>query len=253
MHRRLKVLYEHRKQGISMPLVLCVSAFFIAFAVAILYTAGLLTAQAGERLRQERCYQLAASYAAVLDAELSSASEGTDTFYGFVNTFLDTEGYREYDADRPEETTYFYQPVAGDPDEYGKLRVSLRKERSQDDSGTMSGTLTAAEGNYQNAIVEIQNREIIQYILTVQVRVQEDEESYTYSTEYYRKETYDPIFTHEGKTLVWDNENWHEGTAAGSLYDMNRVTSGNPIRYQLTKDKVRKRIYVNVHEEAEHS
>ena len=38
-------LKANAKNGISMAVVLCVSAFFIAFAAAILYTAGLETAQ----------------------------------------------------------------------------------------------------------------------------------------------------------------------------------------------------------------
>ena len=38
-------LRQQKKNGISMAVVLCVSAFFVAFAAAILYTAGMLTAQ----------------------------------------------------------------------------------------------------------------------------------------------------------------------------------------------------------------
>ena len=72
MGKRVENLKENRKKGISMAIVLCVSAFFLAFAAAIVYTAGLLTAEANERLEQERCYQLAKSYAKVLDTELTS-------------------------------------------------------------------------------------------------------------------------------------------------------------------------------------
>ena len=74
-----------------MAIVLCVSAFFLAFAAAIVYTAGLLTAEANERLEQERCYQLAKSYAKVLDTELTSytrkTEENSTTFYGFASRF----------------------------------------------------------------------------------------------------------------------------------------------------------------------
>ena len=64
-------LRANAKNGISMALVLCVSAFFIAFAAAILYTAGMLTAQSNQRLKEERCYQLAKSYSDVLKNELT--------------------------------------------------------------------------------------------------------------------------------------------------------------------------------------
>ena len=72
MGKRVENLKENRKKGISMAIVLCAAAFLVAFAAAIVYTAGLLTAEANERLEQERCYQLAKSYAKVLDTELTS-------------------------------------------------------------------------------------------------------------------------------------------------------------------------------------
>lgn len=100
MGKRVENLKENRKKGISMAIVLCVSAFFLAFAAAIVYTAGLLTAEANERLEQERCYQLAKSYAKVLDTELTSynrkTEENSTTFYGFASRFLDGR-YAEYD------------------------------------------------------------------------------------------------------------------------------------------------------------
>ena len=46
-----------------MALVLCVSAFFIAFAAAILYTAGMLTAQSNQRLNQNLTVFVADSFA----------------------------------------------------------------------------------------------------------------------------------------------------------------------------------------------
>ena len=51
---------------------------FSGFAAAIVYTAGLLTAEANERLEQERCYQLAKSYAKALDTELTSYTRKTE-------------------------------------------------------------------------------------------------------------------------------------------------------------------------------
>ena len=95
-------LRANAKNGISMALVLCVSAFFIAFAAAILYTAGMLTAQSNQRLKEERCYQLAKSYSDVLKNELTKydkkytddgSTVGDGTFYAFANKFLDDEKY----------------------------------------------------------------------------------------------------------------------------------------------------------------
>lgn len=74
----LEQLKANEKKGVSMALVLCVSAFFMAFAVAILYAAGVMTAQSTRRLEEERCYQLARSYAGVLDQELMRYDQKED-------------------------------------------------------------------------------------------------------------------------------------------------------------------------------
>ena len=262
MVRRLQTLYETRKQGVSMVLVLCVSTFFIAFAVAILYTAGLLTAQTSERLLQERCYQLAASYAGVLDAELTKyekvSDSPSDTFYAFANKFLDGV-YAEYDPDRPDDTIFYYQPTSNRSDgaNYGKIRIGLYKERSEDDdnSAILEGTVLPGDGNYETEINRINSQTVNRYVLTVQVRVQEEDESYTYSTEYYRMETYKAEFYHNGNRLIWNDtdDRWHVETSEGTVYDMENVTSDNPITYQLNPSKVTGQQFKNVYEEAERS
>ena len=66
----LEQLKANGKKGVSMALVLCISAFFMAFAAAILYTAGVVTAQSTHRLEEERCYRLAKSYAEVLGPDI---------------------------------------------------------------------------------------------------------------------------------------------------------------------------------------
>ena len=50
----MRELRKNSRQGVSLVIVLCVSAFFVAFAAAILYTAGLLTSQSTGRLKEER-------------------------------------------------------------------------------------------------------------------------------------------------------------------------------------------------------
>lgn len=260
MDRRLKKLYETRKQGVSMALVLCVSAFFIAFAAAILYAAGLLTAQASERLRQERCYQLAASYAGVLDTELTKyekvSDSASDTFYAFANRFLDGV-YAEYDPDRPDDTIFYYQPTSDRSDgaDYGTIRIGLYKERSQDDdnSAVLEGIVRPGDGNYETEIERINSQAVNRYILTVQVRVQEEDESYTYSTEYYRMETYKAEFYHDGKRLIWNDtdDSWRMETSEGTKYDMEKVTPEDPITYKLNSSKVTGQKFENVYEEAD--
>lgn len=258
MEKRVENLKENRKKGISMAIVLCVAAFFVAFAAAIVYTAGLLTAEANERLEQERCYQLAKSYAKVLDTELTSYSQKSDennnTFYGFANRFLDGS-YAEYDPGNPDHTIFYYQPVTTSaPDsKYGNIKIALYKETGEEDNtDLLSGTLPAGSGNYQEKVQEVENYTIMQYILTVEVIASYGDSSYTYSTEYYRKERYPASFSHNGTVLVWSDENWHEGNTGGSIYDISKITEENPVNYTLDKTQAKETVFEPVYEEADH-
>ncbi len=74
------------------------------FAAAILYTAGLLTSQSTGRLKEERSYLLAQSFAEALDKELSDPDA---SFFEFVNRFLDGNQYAE-------DTPYSFMPEGTD-------------------------------------------------------------------------------------------------------------------------------------------
>lgn len=243
----LEQLRANEKKGISMALVLCVSAFFVAFAVAILYTAGLITAQSTRRLEEERCYQLAKSYAKVLDQELmrydkKGDSAATGSFYAFANQFLDGERYLEYSEDYPDSSKYQYILESTDlddlasselPDGYGNLRVTLSKEKnaSENLASLEGGEIPVQTGSYDTVIAEKQNTTIRQYIFTVEVTAYYGDMTYTYSTEYTREEKYSVQFTHNDTDIVWDgtDQKWKVGNTSGSEYSF---TDDNPIRYK---------------------
>lgn len=251
-------LKANAKNGISMAVVLCVSAFFIAFAAAILYTAGLVTAQSNQRLKEERCYQLAKSYAGVLTDELKKYDTkydtqgnvtGSGTFYAFANKFLDDEKYLEYNSDYKDSTQYHFVVDGSDTSDlskgtlsdknYGNLSVTLKKEQNTDekmDTIINGGTLDAASygGDYTSVINLLENTTVRQYILTVEVTAYYEDESYTYTTEYTRAERYPVSFTCEGQTIVWDgtSRNWREGNSGGSIFT---VPSGAHIEYKYMK------------------
>ena len=169
-------LRANAKNGISMALVLCVSAFFIAFAAAILYTAGMLTAQSNQRLKEERCYQLAKSYSDVLKNELTKydkkytddgSTVGDGTFYAFANKFLDDEKYLEYNSDYKDSTKYNFvedgsnlSDISSSPlsdKGYGNISVTLKKEQNSDenvDKILSGGEITGSSGgDYSSAIL----------------------------------------------------------------------------------------------------
>lgn len=244
-------LKENEKKGISMVLVLCVSAFFVAFAAAILYTAGTLTAQSNLRLKEERCYQLAGSYADVLEKELqkfdnkSNSTEQKETFYSFANSFLDDTQYLDYSDDYPDTTKYNFlvndtnlsdlSKTAGSlPEGYGNVRIALSKEKNNTDGTDQlkQGEIPISDGvNYKTEIERIKNIIVRQYNLTVDVTASYEDATYTYSTEYAREEKYEVKFTHKGNVIVWDDNitNWRLGTLSGEAY----TPEGENIKYEF--------------------
>lgn len=253
-------LQANAKKGISMALVLCVSAFFIAFAAAILYTAGMLTAQSNQRLKEERCYQLAKSYSDVLKSELTKYDNkytddgnvtGDGSFYAFANKFLDDEKYLEYNSDYEDSTKYHFVVDGSNVSDlsqsplpekgYGNLTVTLKKEQNADENmkrimegGQITGV---SDGNYTSTIDAIENTTLRQYNFTVEVTAYYEDASYTYSTEYTRAEKYRVTFQQNNNAIVWvknatDGGSWKLGNTAGEDY---QIDGNTPIVYSYLK------------------
>lgn len=233
-------LREQKKSGISMVVVLCVSAFFVAFAAAILYTAGMLTAQSNLRLKQERCSQLAKSATDVLEQELQKYTNKDTTeaesgsFYTFANKFLDDSQYLDYSEDYPDATKYNFLVSDTDlsdltkadslPEGYGNIRIALSKEKnsSEDADDLKSGEINTAANasNYKPEIERIRNITVRDYNFSVAVTASYEDATYTYTIEYSREEKYDVKFIHNGKVIVWDDTNarWRLGNSSGEFY-----------------------------------
>lgn len=235
--RGWQVLKANKNKGISMAVMLCVAAFFIAFATAILYTAGLVTSQSTQRLKQERCYQLAKSYAQVVDKELtrydSKQSESIEgTLYQFANKVLDSSQYSEYDEDgNTEDTQYNYMITGSDMNDlfseaddmkgYGNLSITLRKEKNSDETNSnMLGTIDVTQdgSGYAEEIARVEGTAVRQYTLSVDVTAYYEDETYTYTTEYVREEKYRAKFQNNGKTIVWDGTQWRDDTNVGAVH-----------------------------------
>ena len=61
MHRRARSILRG-EQGVSMILVLCIGALFVALSAALVYAASVLTANANRQLLEQEAYQLATSF-----------------------------------------------------------------------------------------------------------------------------------------------------------------------------------------------
>lgn len=222
-------LKENAHKGISMAVVLCVGAFMLAFTAAIVYSAGLLTSQANQKLIEERCYQLAKSFAETIDAELThyKNKDGSDgTFYAFANKFLEDTRYGTGSAFR-------YKPKIWSPDDvqkYGDVEILLKKEQ-ESLSDELTGTWTQTAGyDFTNDINELKSKEFVRYKLTVEVVVAYDDLTYTYANEYERVETYDPTFMMNGAAVTWNEteRQWYLGAAP-------QTYNGQAVTYTLTQ------------------
>ena len=191
MKQQKKKVKIEKKAGASLAIVMIILVVFTAFSLTLLQSAGLMLSQANRRLEQERCYQLAKSFAEVLEKELFKyndvlpTSAPTESFYRYANDFL--KGiYGEYDPDHPDITTYHYTAATSGSDEeiYGDVKVILRKETNQDSDLGMSGKIG------DQSVNEIEDRTFIRYIFTVDVEVTLGNVTYNYQTEYNSREAY---------------------------------------------------------------
>ncbi len=234
----MRELRKNSRQGVSLVIVLCVSAFFVAFAAAILYTAGLLTSQSTGRLKEERSYLLAQSFAEALDKELSDPDA---SFFEFVNRFLDGNQYAE-------DTPYSFMPEGTDLknlyagsakslEGYGNLRVTLTKEINESESSvSLGGTIPATgAGNYGTTIAELERMTVRRYLVIVDVTSYYDDITYTYSTEYTREQKYALNFWQGEQKLVWEEQKWHKDTSVGDVYDPDPTQD---IRYEYDASNV---------------
>ncbi len=234
------------EKGSALVIVVCVSAFLMAFALAMLYTAGLLLSRSNRRLEQERSYQLAQSFAGVLEQELKADYDKPEdapekSFYRYVYHFLEGR-YGEYDPDHPDETIFHYMaalPDGVDTEKYGAIKVVMYKEANQDQDAEMSGELVKDQ-----SVEDILNNRIARYTFTVEVTAEVNGVSYSYSTVYQQMATYEVRFRHDGRNILWDGS-WYE-YLSGPEYVVD-WEKGN-IQYEYRSDKITRCEFTNVHE-----
>ena len=240
-----------KKAGASLAIVMIILTLFTAFSLTLMQGAGQMLAQANRRIEQERCYQLAQSFAKVLEKELTKYNDQDDnsgipekSFYSYAYKFL-IGIYGEYDPAHPEFTTYHYTAAIDDAnvDTYGTVRVVLRKESNQEENTELSGWTQI--GTHQQ-IDSIMEKSFLRYIFTVDVIVTLDDVSYTYQTEYRSEERYAVKYkTNDEQALFYDGSNFHIGTSGGAIYEGLREN----IWYSYDIDNVTHCIFKNSYSE----
>lgn len=245
------------KKGSSLVIVVCVSVFLMAFALAMVYSSGLLLARANRRLEQERSYRLAQSFAQTLDAELKKYEQpgilgGTGmgvapvgSFYDYAYKFLEGT-YGEFDPDHPDETIFHYtaaSPAGTDKDKYGAIKVILYKEANQEQDVDMSGEISPQD------VDTVLDKRIIRYIFTVEVTANLNGVSYSYSTEYRQMAAYKVDFTYQGTPVYWDGSQWHKGSQSGEEFNPD-ASSNIQYEYRSDSNNITACIFENAYEEA---
>lgn len=195
MHRRARSILRG-EQGLSMILVLCIGALFVALSAALVYAASVLTANANRQLLEQEAYQLATSFSDVLEGELNDRDS---SFAKFVNEqFMFSQSYGKdiYDLEsQPKE--FAWKPDASQPDGGAEaITVTLRRRPGDGadklnqtaNSDTASALLSeitpweGGEGRGGMAIVDLQ--------LDITVTVTKNGESFAFTRTYDRTVKY---------------------------------------------------------------
>jgi uncharacterized protein YtpQ (UPF0354 family) len=244
MRNRWRIYRENQNKGVSMAIVMCISALLVAFALTMVYTGSSMMATANQQIRQERCYQLAQSFAQVADEQLKDTNSD---FYKFVANQFMTSIYQDYDPEEPESTGYRYQGSLtgeGYEENYGTVVIELRKELTDDSlTGDTYYTLDAGynndKSNLTNVIEALKEVGQTRYTLTVAVQVTLEKTEYTYTTEYDCVEYLTPRFYHNGKLISWDtaNNRWRLTESENGLAYVGNISSTNPVEYVYRTDE----------------
>lgn len=236
----LQRLQQNKKQGLSLAFVTCAGAFLLAFALMLIYTASAMMANANRKLAEERCYQLARSFAEVAGRELDKPESA---FCKFANQFLDDSAYNEYHPDHPE-TVYHYTLQTEEDEKYGGIEMRLCKEINQDNLAGLEGTIeppAAGSGtNYTERIKTLQNTKFQRHLLLIEVIARQGNFMYNFTTEYYREDQYPVVFRYEDRIIVWDDVQniWRYDNALGNecVFDSSDVKitytydTANPVK-----------------------
>ena len=195
MHRRARSILRG-EQGLSMILVLCIGALFVALSAALVYAASVLTANANRQLLEQEAYQLATSFSDVLEGELNKKDS---SFAKFVNEqFMFSQSYGKdiYDLEsQPKE--FAWKPKGSQPDGGAEaITVTLRR-RPGDGADKLNQTANSTNAtdlrNLLNTL-EGENRKgmaIVDLQLDITVTVTKNGESFAFTRTYDRTVKYD--------------------------------------------------------------
>uniref|UniRef100_UPI003FEDA7F0 hypothetical protein n=1 Tax=Gemmiger formicilis TaxID=745368 RepID=UPI003FEDA7F0 len=227
MHRRARSILRG-EQGLSMILVLCIGALFVALSAALVYAASVLTANANRQLLEQEAYQLATSFSDVLEGELNNKGS---SFAKFVNEqFMFSQSYGKdiYDLEsQPKE--FAWKPNGSQPDGGAEaITVTLRR-RPGDGADKLNQTANSTSAtDLRNLLDTLEGEDrkgmaIVDLQLDITVTVTKNGESFAFTRTYDRtvkyssddKTTSKVYYTVNGGTTEYYREDALTFVAAG--------------------------------------
>lgn len=195
MHRRARSILRG-EQGLSMILVLCIGALFVALSAALVYAASVLTANANRQLLEQEAYQLATSFSDVLEGELNKKDS---SFAKFVNEqFMFSQSYGKdiYDLEsQPKE--FAWKPKGSQPDGGAEAITVTLRCRPGDGADKLNQTANSTNAtdllNLLNTLEgeDRKGMEIVDLQLDITVTVTKNGESFAFTRTYDRTVKYD--------------------------------------------------------------
>lgn len=196
MHRRARSILRG-EQGLSMILVLCIGALFVALSAALVYAASVLTANANRQLLEQEAYQLATSFSDVLEGELNNKDSDFAKFVNEQFMFSQSYGKDIYDLEsQPKE--FAWKPNGSQPDGGAEaITVTLRRRpgdgadklnqtANSDTASALLSEITPWEGGEGRG-----GMEIVDLQLDITVTVTKNGESFAFTRTYDRTVKYD--------------------------------------------------------------
>lgn len=240
MHRRARSILRG-EQGLSMILVLCIGALFVALSAALVYAASVLTANANRQLLEQEAYQLATSFSDVLEGELNKKDS---SFAKFVNEqFMFSQSYGKdiYDLEsQPKE--FAWKPKGSQPDGGAEaITVTLRR-RPGDGADKLNQTANSTNAtDLRNLLdtLEGENRkgmEIVDLQLDITVTVTKNGESFAFTRTYDRTVKYDSDGSQAKSNKKFPKVYYTINDGITKYYRINELTFYAPSLPEVTID-----------------
>lgn len=240
MHRRARSILRG-EQGLSMILVLCIGALFVALTAALVYAASVLTANANRQLLEQEAYQLATSFSDVLEGELNKRDS---SFAKFVNEqFMFSQSYGKdiYDLEsQPKE--FAWKPKGSQPDGGAEaITVTLRR-RPGDGADKLNQTANSTNAtDLRNLLdtLEGENRkgmEIVDLQLDITVTVTKNGESFAFTRTYDRTVKYDSDGSQAKSNKKFPKVYYTINDGITKYYRINELTFYAPSLPEVTID-----------------